>query len=102
MIRRPPRSTLFPYTTLFRSPLWKNPFWKYGPGASVVGHCDGAMAALRAVATWNRPDRKSTRLNSSHGYISYAVFCLKKKKKTQDGIVNGTRLKSTLSLPDRP
>src|SRR2546429_2946676 len=88
MIRRPPRSTLFPYTTLFRSvasdseyhrailqevtlPLGPFPL----PGAS------------REQLWWNahssRPkgDRKSTRLNSSHGYISYAVFCLKKKKK---------------------
>src|SRR3989449_11280181 len=76
MIRRPPRSTLFPYTTLFRSDL------------SEVGVCrlletrvperagdrEGALAGLDR-------DRKSTRLNSSHGYISYAVFCLKKKKK---------------------
>src|SRR2546422_5428781 len=91
MIRRPPRSTLFPYTTLFRS----------GPdAATVVGQCrehglflrDAAMMGSRlgryairiavkdANPSWRR-DRKSTRLNSSHGYISYAVFCLKKKKK---------------------
>src|SRR2546422_4732312 len=73
MIRRPPRSTLFPYTTLFRSR---------------VGH----VAEARDVDAVGTPrvllrdrlqrDRKSTRLNSSHGYISYAVFCLKKKKKT--------------------
>src|SRR2546422_5179973 len=73
MIRRPPRSTLFPYTTLFRSGLPTN------------GRVEAAaMARLRATAraTDLRPrrDRKSTRLNSSHGYISYAVFCLKKKK----------------------
>src|SRR2546422_2773508 len=97
MIRRPPRSTLFPYTTLFRSD---------GLRAGTVGAAqardggapadhrvlqdhdlereacarDGrrARSAVRRVA---REDRKSTRLNSSHGYISYAVFCLKKKKK---------------------
>src|SRR2546422_8310257 len=69
MIRRPPRSTLFPYTTLFRSGF---------PGPP-------APARSRAERSCPRPcraglDRKSTRLNSSHGYISYAVFCLKKKK----------------------
>src|SRR2546429_6133813 len=79
MIRRPPRSTLFPYTTLFRSELLE-------AGARQV--LAGAHAA-RAVVELARPgtrrlqqiDRKSTRLNSSHGYISYAVFCLKKKKR---------------------
>src|SRR5688572_32455032 len=66
MIRRPPRSTLFPYTTLFRSLL--------------PGH--GALVPLRLPGPGARapPDRKSTRLNSSHSQISYAVFCLKKKK----------------------
>src|SRR2546429_5489031 len=71
MIRRPPRSTLFPYTTLFRSHVARA-----GPTR--------ALAARRAVRGLGGPrtarDRKSTRLNSSHGYISYAVFCLKKKK----------------------
>src|SRR2546429_1979000 len=77
MIRRPPRSTLFPYTTLFRS---------------------ARDLSAREVRSQNRrrlchdgegsgsADRKSTRLNSSHGYISYAVFCLKKKKKTTTGV----------------
>src|SRR2546422_7491046 len=82
MIRRPPRSTLFPYTTLFRSIVWGGS----GGGTSYLG--DGfryspAMDAWTAVAATGAPtrrDRKSTRLNSSHGYISYAVFCLKKKK----------------------
>src|SRR6266436_6936712 len=64
MIRRPPRSTLFPYTTLFRS-----------------RRCGGPAAARSRWPPPSSPrDRKSTRLNSSHGYISYAVFCLKKKK----------------------
>src|SRR2546429_5673657 len=67
MIRRPPRSTLFPYTTLFRSPL---------PLSEIVA---GELPALLATETLPLTDRKSTRLNSSHGYISYAVFCLKKK-----------------------
>src|SRR2546427_2349712 len=73
MIRRPPRSTLFPYTTLFRSRLG-------GLGIGVVlddGKVDHAVGEVaRSVV-----DRKSTRLNSSHSQISYAVFCLKKKKK---------------------
>src|SRR2546422_8509094 len=85
MIRRPPRSTLFPYTTLFRSERHRSPL----PAPDVV--------RLLAVLSETEPqlrasgnarlavellllDRKSTRLNSSHGYISYAVFCLKKKK----------------------
>src|SRR5256885_13611233 len=66
MIRRPPRSTLFPYTTLFRSP---RPTWCSAP------------APTRCRWRRRRADRKSTRLNSSHLVISYAVFCLKKKTK---------------------
>src|SRR3712207_8434393 len=92
MIRRPPRSTLFPYTTLFRSPerLDGSP----GTGAVDVyalaavayevlsGHKarTGRSAVEIARQVMNTPDRKSTRLNSSHANISYAVFCLKKKK----------------------
>src|SRR5258708_21467414 len=72
MIRRPPRSTLFPYTTLFRS------MGGYHRG-SVVASCRDSAALSAAEPA----DRKSTRLNSSHQIISYAVFCLKKKKKTQ-------------------
>src|SRR2546422_6938493 len=75
MIRRPPRSTLFPYTTLFRSrrgPPRDRPRGR-GRGRRRVGG-RRALGALRRGG-----DRKSTRLNSSHGYISYAVFCLKKK-----------------------
>src|SRR2546422_3893181 len=71
MIRRPPRSTLFPYTTLFRS---RTDLGRVG----VVGQEGGVQAR---VVVGQEQDRKSTRLNSSHGYISYAVFCLKKKKK---------------------
>src|SRR3954463_8134279 len=66
MIRRPPRSTLFPYTTLFRSPLHPR------PGARTTRSRPGALPRPQS------PDRKSTRLNSSHTIISYAVFCLKK------------------------
>src|SRR3989449_1811322 len=83
MIRRPPRSTLFPYTTLFRSragdvhvagrPLGQAPRVAGYHGRDLVG----------------QKDRKSTRLNSSHGYISYAVFCLKKKKKRKKDTTKG-------------
>src|SRR2546429_1549327 len=74
MIRRPPRSTLFPYTTLFRSP----------PGEWCSGACRARnQDRRRALRKTTGRDRKSTRLNSSHGYISYAVFCLKKKKKNK-------------------
>src|SRR3712207_8195817 len=87
MIRRPPRSTLFPYTTLFRSGLIK--YWPAGvflvPAAAHLV-CAVLMAAQKeeaagAEADEHGADRKSTRLNSSHANISYAVFCLKKKKK---------------------
>src|SRR2546429_2731894 len=79
MIRRPPRSTLFPYTTLFRSPAASA-----GYGLERFRHLlsldFGFLSCLRNnVAPTYLLDRKSTRLNSSHGYISYAVFCLKKK-----------------------
>src|SRR5687768_18369501 len=98
MIRRPPRSTLFPYTTLFRSdrtnandpetqlnvPLfrphpdkWADHFKWNEDSTQIVGNTATGRATIVA-------DRKSTRLNSSHGYISYAVFCLKKKKKIRD------------------
>src|SRR5690242_21477524 len=75
MIRRPPRSTLFPYTTLFRSTMSK----KKRARNSYLGGLWGRLRCRRADTT----DRKSTRLNSSHMSISYAVFCLKKKKKKQ-------------------
>src|SRR5207245_11509096 len=72
IIRRPPRSTLFPYTTLFRSPPTP------GPASG------SAPFAATETAGRMETDRKSTRLNSSHGSISYAVFCLKKKKKKKN------------------
>src|SRR2546422_7385952 len=71
MIRRPPRSTLFPYTTLFRSVY----------ECSATNPLVQAFRQSKLYAAATQPDRKSTRLNSSHGYISYAVFCLKKKNK---------------------
>src|SRR2546429_6328075 len=75
MIRRPPRSTLFPYTTLFRS------LRRAAAVGSAKGARDSGLAAVNCGDYPHIEDRKSTRLNSSHGYISYAVFCLKKKKK---------------------
>src|SRR2546422_2054767 len=84
MIRRPPRSTLFPYTTLFRSRRLIQ--------ASGEALAEGFVRPLGVVAL-HEADRKSTRLNSSHGYISYAVFCLKKKKN------NNKNHKSALKHP---
>src|SRR2546422_7679945 len=82
MIRRPPRSTLFPYTTLFRSLLHAQAAHEFGAAHLLepAHHGCRRVEAGRGGAD-ERVDRKSTRLNSSHGYISYAVFCLKKKKK---------------------
>src|SRR5438270_724742 len=73
MIRRPPRSTLFPYTTLFRSKRNMRP---------KMGVRQGDLVLVIAGKDRGKRDRKSTRLNSSHSQISYAVFCLKKKKKS--------------------
>src|SRR3712207_7722810 len=94
MIRRPPRSTLFPYTTLFRSLTVLAPSERYAAeqGKQHKKLTDWGRQALLQVARWlpgrrvvavaDSRDRKSTRLNSSHANISYAVFCLKKKKQT--------------------
>src|SRR2546422_6251341 len=86
MIRRPPRSTLFPYTTLFRSHVAGTPPSdnRRRRNASV----ELPRVKMNTASRSSLKDRKSTRLNSSHGYISYAVFCLKKKKtiKTQADI----------------
>src|SRR2546427_9928421 len=80
MIRRPPRSTLFPYTTLFRSVVAASALLdRYGTTAHYIER-DGFPITTR-VQMVLEGDRKSTRLNSSHSQISYAVFCLKKKKK---------------------
>src|SRR2546430_9714007 len=101
MIRRPPRSTLFPYTTLFRSlqRLWQQGKCLDSAPAEIVGgygsdtlHAFGCLRLNESEGVWtqtalrNQADRKSTRLNSSHSQISYAVFCLKKKKKHQNAI----------------
>src|SRR5437764_7327890 len=84
MIRRPPRSTLFPYTTLFRS-------WRAQGAMRITKEIDPISRELVAYHTQyvrSLEDRKSTRLNSSHRCISYAVFCLKKKKKNQHAGTN--------------
>src|SRR2546429_6426375 len=81
MIRRPPKSTLFPYTTLFRSPAASAASGE-GPTEVVQNAAQGMLGELDKDRDAFR-DRKSTRLNSSHGYISYAVFCLKKKTKNK-------------------
>src|SRR3712207_8155112 len=91
MIRRPPRSTLFPYTTLFRSwQLIEAGLVDVHDGAALVvgfatraGCRSSRQVVMAASSRWVARDRKSTRLNSSHANISYAVFCLKKKKQIQ-------------------
>src|SRR3712207_6889875 len=101
MIRRPPRSTLFPYTTLFRSGLGEVRLYVAGQQLKYAARSDSPLpvgtpvyvvealseTSVQVVSTAPDPlpeDRKSTRLNSSHANISYAVFCLKKKKITSD------------------
>src|SRR2546422_6974353 len=92
MIRRPPRSTLFPYTTLFRSQggARRVLFFWHAIGNRLLTLLSNMLTNLNLS---DMEDRKSTRLNSSHGYISYAVFCLKKKNKhtTEDSYKSGWR-----------
>src|SRR3712207_8775124 len=97
MIPRPPRSTLFPYTTLFRSPA--------GPHVVLQGHRERVVLARPMVVVprmirvrGGRKDRKSTRLNSSHANISYAVFCLKKKQAVYVQVELGLQLFLTLVI----
>src|SRR2546422_3312026 len=90
MIRRPPRSTLFPYTTLFRSPRQAREHC--GLITRARADLEHPVSLFRRQQLGHQRDRKSTRLNSSHGYISYAVFCLKKKKKKKhDALITTTR-----------
>src|SRR2546430_7734150 len=91
MIRRPPRSTLFPYTTLFRSP----PVPEFSPDVSVISK--NSTPSVRESAEL-AGDRKSTRLNSSHSQISYAVFCLKKKRQRQHSLVLAAYTRHRASL----
>src|SRR5256885_11690608 len=88
MIRRPPRSTLFPYTTLFRSESIEDAVLKSDEGNRPETNMEG-LAAL---------DRKSTRLNSSHLVISYAVFCLKKKKQNKISSISHLATASSVAL----
>src|SRR2546422_7076412 len=100
MIRRPPRSTLFPYTTLFRSALMRliRPPGRIEDGQVLVDGTDllslgeeqMRQRRLAVIAMVAQGDRKSTRLNSSHGYISYAVFCLKKKKRRERELIRSS------------
>src|SRR3712207_7643452 len=99
MIRRPPRSTLFPYTTLFRSRVRPVGSGAHapgrGPGAPAdARRCDGRAAPRRG----GPPDRKSTRLNSSHANISYAVFCLKKKNKLYHDTICNTNVAYSVNI----
>src|SRR2546426_6779586 len=96
MIRRPPRSTLFPYTTLFRSNLndvvrgaLDLVSYRFGVDeVTVGGHLDPTLPPVEGDAIKLEQDRKSTRLNSSHLVISYAVFCLKKKNENVNDIAD--------------
>src|SRR2546422_5251761 len=90
MIRRPPRSTLFPYTTLFRS-LAEDLIVREelaSEGLTDDGDFGRPRVVLHCKTAATQQDRKSTRLNSSHGYISYAVFCLKKKKNKKKHLIS--------------
>src|SRR2546430_13077171 len=88
MIRRPPRSTLFPYTTLFRSDKSHRAGVARGTSRTTEEVTFGG--GTNALGAMSNRDRKSTRLNSSHSQISYAVFCLKKKKKDTNQAIVGT------------
>src|SRR3712207_7770532 len=102
MIRRPPRSTLFPYTTLFRSRLREKvrPHGRQGSHPDVPGGQEPRLRAARGRRAGR--DRKSTRLNSSHANISYAVFCLKKKKISSEEPAALKTTHSALSLLSSP
>src|SRR2546421_7708008 len=95
MIRRPPRSTLFPYTTLFRSAAVPNRRSR-GFARAAVRAAHRSRSPIQCAA--RTADRKSTRLNSSHDQISYAVFCLKKKKKKKKTHIPANNEKNLTSL----
>src|SRR2546427_2515780 len=84
MIRRPPRSTLFPYTTLFRSVFAMSDFIASRQELRIRAQAAISRPVPKSIAQADVQDRKSTRLNSSHSQISYAVFCLKKKKQKHE------------------
>src|SRR5262245_62248510 len=95
MIRRPPRSTLFPYTTLFRSAVYISQTLNFRAPVKIGDRVDVTVTVA------DLEDRKSTRLNSSHLGISYAVFCLKKKKKKKINIKKKTNMLKTIYIPKR-
>src|SRR2546429_1929993 len=99
MIRRPPRSTLFPYTTLFRSHL--RAFLRFLVSTGEIPQGLETQIDTPRVYRGEQLDRKSTRLNSSHGYISYAVFCLKKKRKNTRSLDAGEHLTAQDSAHSR-
>src|SRR5690554_6962216 len=101
MIRRPPRSTLFPYTTLFRSRINKPSLANFFCLLSLKTPKIFGVYCSRVHLLPFRTDRKSTRLNSSHVRISYAVFCLKKKKKKQRGTEQKKKNKKKHPISDR-
>src|SRR2546429_5684570 len=97
MIRRPPRSTLFPYTTLFRSDEGRGSWTGYQDQRGTAENSGGRRSCYPVVQLRLEIDRKSTRLNSSHGYISYAVFCLKKKNRRRYSFHPNQRVKERRS-----
>src|SRR2546429_5598638 len=101
MIRRPPRSTLFPYTTLFRSRRQTDKIDDLVAEGKPLPPLAGVPVAVKDVISTRgiKTDRKSTRLNSSHGYISYAVFCLKKKKNSGESHILSVQASFTSSRP---
>src|SRR2546430_11960276 len=101
MIRRPPRSTLFPYTTLFRSDFGIPDLVKVQVGNPKPGTPPRVFAVHRVQVPidFSAVDRKSTRLNSSHSQISYAVFCLKKKKNNQHSCLTPPTAPAPLTHP---
>src|SRR2546426_4410242 len=101
MIRRPPRSTLFPYTTLFRSHQVSCPCVFPAHPASCLHSIGLGRCRRRLHVLWETQDRKSTRLNSSHLVISYAVFCLKKKTQTLRNLKLLRRITRTENIPHR-
>src|SRR2546422_3159133 len=98
MIRRPPRSTLFPYTTLFRSQVIRQEAERAATIVKNLLSFARSQEGERKLQPIGPIDRKSTRLNSSHGYISYAVFCLKKKNADMPAETEGKYINTRLAI----